>query len=103
MQLTIAQGTITLPVQPGEIKFGDGMRKPLWERKPTGGSLSIVKDADNQLKFFHTQEGGVDTQIAYDVSDLDPTVEHKIAAAWSVPRGELALYIDGDQVASAMM
>jgi hypothetical protein len=101
--ITIQKGAITITIEPKEVLFNDGRRQPLWQRNLGGGRLLLVKDSDNQLKFSHTVVGAGHTAISYDVSGLDPSVTHKIAASWSISAGEIVLFVDGDRVASAEM
>lgn len=101
--ITIQKGAITVHIEPMEVLFDDGQRRPLWRRNPAGGRLLLVKDSDDRLRFSHSALGAGQTEVSHNVSDLDPTVAHKIAASWSITAGEVLLFLDGDQVARATM
>lgn len=99
-KLKIDQGTITFWTKENQINFNDGKITPLFTIAPTGGSIFVVKDADNKLKVFYVvlDKGRVD--LEYDVSSLNPNDKHMIAFTWSLENRELVLYIDGQKVVS---
>jgi len=99
----IHEGSITFWILPGKIKFNDNEIAPLFQLNPPQGSLFILKDSDNKLKFFHVYVGKGRTDVEHDVSALDPNVKHMIAVTWSVKNRETILYVDGERVARSQM
>ena len=100
-KLDIGEGTITFWITAGEIQFNDGRTIPRVESNARDGSVSAIKDSDNKLKFSHVYLGKGRTDVAYDVSSLDPSQNHMVSATWSIESKEVILYIDGKQVAEA--
>ncbi len=94
----IIEGTISFWIDKGKIKFNDNKAKPIIHLSPTNGSIFMVKDNDNKIKFFHILLGKGRTDIEYDVSNLDSNQKHMFAVTWSIPKKEIILYIDGNQV-----
>lgn len=98
-QLDIKEGTITFWINEGKVQFNDGQTIPLTQRSLSNGSIFMVKDSDNKLKFFHVYLGQGRTDLEYDVSSLNPNQRHMIAVTWSLKNREIIMYIDGQQVA----
>lgn len=48
------------------------------------GSLFMIKDDDNKLKFFHLIIGKGKTDLETDVSNLSLNKAHHITATWSI-------------------
>jgi len=99
--LDIKEGTISFWINEGDVQFNDGQTIPLAQVNPSNGSIFIVKDDDNKLKFFHVYLGKGRTDVEYDVSLLNPNQRHMIAVTWSVTNKEILMYLDGQQVARA--
>ena len=97
-KLDINEGTISFWVQPGTVAFNDGKTKPLVQLNPAGGSIFMVKDNDNKLKFFHVCIGKGRTDVEYDISSLDLSTKHMFAVTWSLKNAKIVMYIDGKPV-----
>ncbi len=98
-KLDIKEGTISFWINEGKVQFNGSQAIPLIQLSPSNGSIFIVKDSDNRLKFFHAYLGKGRTDVEHDVSLLDPNQRHMIAATWSLKNKEIIMYIDGQQVA----
>jgi hypothetical protein len=94
-KLNIFEGTISFLVKENKVDFANNEAVPLFQINPLGGSIFIVKDSDNRIKFFHVYLGKGRTDIEYDVSKLDTSKKHQFVFTWSVKNKELKLYIDG--------
>jgi len=94
-QTNILEGTIEFWIKENKVDYSNSQAIPLFQIDPLGGSILIVKDSDNRIKFFHVFLGKGRTDIEYDVSKLDKTVKHMFAFTWSVKNKELKLFIDG--------
>jgi len=94
-QTSIFEGTITFWVGANKVDFSNNEAVPLFQIDPIGGSIFIVKDSDNKIKFFHILLGKGRTDVESDVSKLDVTKKHMFAFTWSIKAKELKLYIDG--------
>lgn len=93
---SILKGTIAFTIRENKVVYANSEAVPLFQISPLGGSIFIVKDSDNKIKFFHVFLGKGRTDIEHDVSDLDKTKKHMFAFTWSVKNKELKLYIDGE-------
>lgn len=102
-KLDINEGTISFWVQPGKVAFNDGKTKPLIQLNPTGGSIFMVKDNDNKLKFFHVCLGKGRTDVEYDISSLDTSIKHMFAVTWSLKNAKIVMYIDGVPVSEVVI
>ena len=97
----IEEGSVSFWTKEGAVKFNSDDSILFVQLDPQNGSITILKDSDNNLKFFHLYIGKGTTRLEYDVSDLNPNEKHMIAATWSLSRREVNLYIDGEKVATA--
>ena len=97
MQLDLREGTIEFWVRKGKLQWNDGLIQVLVNIPNKQGSLFIVKDSDNKLKFFHVLLGKGRTDVEIDVSNLNGDEPHHIAATWSITKEEIVLYIDGGE------
>ena len=97
--ITVEEGMISFWIKEHAVTFNDGQTHELVQLDPVGGSISITKDADNRLKCYFIALGKGRAQLEYDVSSLDPKERHSVALGW-VADGEIALYLDGDEVAT---
>ena len=95
MQIDLREGTIEFWVRKNKIQWNDGLIQVLVNISNEQGSIFIVKDSDNKLKFFHVLLGKGRTDVEVDVSNLSSNEPHHIAATWSITKKEIALYIDG--------
>lgn len=100
-KIDIMEGTINFWTNAQKVQFADNEVTCLFEGNSPDGNISIVKDRDNKLKFLHEYRGKGKTGVEYDVSGLDPNKRHMITGTWSVKNKELALYVDGQKVASS--
>lgn len=94
-ELNIEEGSITFWIPSNKIKYNDSQATILFDWNNKDGSLFIVKDRDNKLKFFHVYYGFGRIDVEIDVNDLSLNEKHMVAATWSVPNKEINLYIDG--------
>ncbi|MDP8240683.1 MAG: LamG-like jellyroll fold domain-containing protein [Candidatus Hatepunaea meridiana] len=98
-QVDIKQGTVIVWIKEGQLQFNDNNIHTIMQTNPPNGSIFLVKDNDNYLKFIHIYIGKGRTDVEYDVSDLNPNKEYKIAVAWGVKDKEIIMYINGEEVA----
>lgn len=91
----INEGTIEFEVNADKINYSNGEVVPLFQISPQGGSIFILKDVDNKIKFFHVYLGKGRTDVEYDVSNLDKNKKHMFVFTWSVKNREIKIYIDG--------
>lgn len=103
LKLDISEGTISFWVQPGKIVFNDDKTTTLVQLNPKGGSIFMVKDSDNKLKFFHVCLGKGRTDVEYDVSSLDPSTKHMFAVTWSLNNAKIVIYVDGKPVSEGVI
>jgi len=95
-KLNIIEGTIEFWIGENKIDYANNEAVPLFQVNPLGGSIFIVKDSDNKIKFFHVFLGKGRTDVEYDVSGLNKLKKHMFAFTWSVENKEIKLYIDGE-------
>jgi hypothetical protein len=99
----IDEGSLNFWIKPHQIKYDDNNTKRLVQVNPDGGSILIVKDDDNLVKFFHVYLGKGRTDVQYDVSKLNSSEPHMFTATWSILAGENKLFIDGELVAKTKL
>ncbi len=97
-EINIKEGTITFWVKENSIDWDDNQITVFVNYSNLEGSIFIIKDNDNKLKFFHVILGKGRTDVEIDVSSLSNNERHFIAATWSLEKKEIALYIDGDKL-----
>ena len=99
-QIDIRQVTIEFWIQEDKIQWNDNKATVLFNLSPNNknGSLFMVKDDDNKLKFFYVVlgQGRADTET--DVSDLAQNKPHHIVATWSLKDRKANLYVDGGKL-----
>jgi hypothetical protein len=96
-QLDIQEGTIEILVKENKLIWNDNKSTILFNIPVNKtGSLFMVKDGDNKLKFFHVILEKGRTDVETDVSKLPTEKPHHIVATWSVTKKEVCLYIDGE-------
>lgn len=95
-QIDIREGAIEFWVKPDKIKWNDNQETVLFNIpvKETG-SLFMIKDDDNKLKFFHVILDKGRTDVEVDVSGLVLDKPHHIAVTWSLKERKITLYVDG--------
>jgi len=99
-QLDLREGTIEFWVKKDKFQWNDGLMQVLVNISNELGSIFIIKDSDNKLKFFHVLLGKGRTDVEMDVSNLGSDKPHHIAATWTISKKEIALYIDGGEKTS---
>lgn len=97
MQLDLREGTIEFWIKKNKLQWNDGLIQVLVDISNEQGSIFLVKDSDNKLKFFHVLLGKGRTDVEIDVSNLISSKPHHIAATWSITKKEIVLYIDGGE------
>jgi len=93
--IDLKEGTIEFWVKENKVQWNDNQSIVFVNFSNPEGSIFIVKDNDNKLKFFHVILGKGRTDAELDVSLLSNNERHYIAATWSLSKKEIALYIDG--------
>lgn len=94
--LDFNEGTINFWIPSNLFEFNDKLIHNLYNNSNNQGSIFIVKDSDNKLKFFHVIIGKGRTDVEVDVSDLSSKDKHMITATWSLSSKEINLYVDGN-------
>ena len=97
-KLDVKEGTISFWVRKNKLKWNDGLVHVLLNVSNNQGSVFIVKDSDNKLKFSHVVLGLGRTDVETDVSNLSISEDHFIAVTWSLEKREVILYVDGERV-----
>lgn len=98
-QIDIREGTIEFWAQEDKIQWNDNKQNVLFNIPVNkAGSLFMVKDDDNTLKFFYVMlgQGRADTEV--DVSTLSSDEPHHIVATWSLKDRKANLYVDGGKL-----
>ena len=100
--LGIKEGSVSFWIKAGVIDFADGESRTLIQVDPVGGSISVVKDSNNNLvvSFVALNIGRVD--VRHDVSKLSNDDKHLIAITWKLS-DRLAVYVDGKLAALALL
>lgn len=99
----VEEGTIEFWVRKGKLQWNDGAIHVLLNltKKDASGSIFMVKDKDNKLKFFHVILGKGRTDVETNVSELNGDKDHYVAVTWSVKTKQIRLFIDGEVVAES--
>jgi len=95
MKFPYKEGTISFWIPKNFIKYNDNKTHILVNRGNEKGSIFIVKDNDNKMKFFHVIIGEGRTDVEIDVKNLSTEKKHMITATWNFYKKENKLYIDG--------
>lgn len=95
-KLDLREGTIAFWVKKNTVKWDDHETYIFFNVSRPDGSIFMVKDADNKLKFFHVILGKGRRDIEEDVSSLEKDKPHFITVTWSNTKQEINLYIDGE-------
>lgn len=98
---SILEGTIEFWVGMNKVDYSNNEAVPLFQINPLGGSIFIVKDSDNKIKFFHVFLGKGRTDVECNVSKLDKNKKHHFIFTWSIKNKELKIYIDGEHKKTA--
>lgn len=98
-KIDIREGTIEFWMREGKIIWNDNQEKLLFNIPVNKtGSIFLIKDDDNKLKFFHVLIGRGRTDVRIDVSELSNDEPHHIVVTWSLKEKKIALYIDGGEL-----
>lgn len=94
--LNIKTGTINFWIPTNLFDYNDNKSNILCNKSTPEGSILILKDRDNKLKFFHVLIGKGRTDVEIDVCDLDSNERHMVSATWDIENTKrISLYIDG--------
>jgi hypothetical protein len=94
-KIDIEKGSISFWIEANKIKFADNKLYPILNISSSTGSIFIVKDVDNKIKFFYVYLGKGRTDIEWDCSKMKDSKRHMITVTWSQENKEIILYIDG--------
>ena len=95
----IREGTIEFWVKENKIIWNDNKETVLLNAPVNNvGSLFMIKDDDNKLKFFHVILGKGRTDVEIDVSNLALDKPHHIAVTWSLKEKKVVHYVDGGEL-----
>ncbi len=94
-QVNMKEGIIEFWVKEKKLIWNDGVAQVLFNISKSDGSVFLIKDDDNKLKFFHVILGKGRTDAEIDVSNLSTDESHHVVATWSTEKKEIALYLDG--------
>ena len=94
-QATIQEGTLSFWTKEGQLLFNDSKSTPIYIIDPTGGSIFVVKDDDNKMKFVYVVNGKGRIDLAVDVSALSGSQRHFFVFTWDLENKKLCAYIDG--------
>jgi len=100
-KFNLKEGSINFWIEKHKVEFADNKITPMFQTNSPEGSLFMVKDNDNKLKFFHGYLDRGRTDVEYDVSGLDPNKRHMFTITWSMKNKEIIMYVDTKKVASA--
>lgn len=95
--INLKEGTINFWIPENVFDFKDNKSHILVNQGNPNGSILIIKDNDNKLKFFHVILGKGRTDVEIDVKDLSEKNKYMITATWSVKLKEINLYVDGNK------
>jgi len=102
-ELDVHEGTISFWIKKGTVNYSDGQVIVLLNLSTKEGSIFLVKDSGNILRFFHVINSEGRTDLEYDVSSLSSEEAHMFAVTWSIKSKEINLYIDGGSVAKTQI
>jgi len=94
-KINLDEGTIVFWIHANKVNFNDDKFTPLKNQDTEKGSIFILKDADNKIKFFYVYLGQGRTDIEWDCSNLDSSIKHMIAVTWSQSNKQIKLFVDG--------
>ncbi len=95
-KIDIKEGTIEFWTDEDKLIWNDNKKNLLFNVSvDTKGSIFLIKDNDNKLKFFHVLIGKGRTDVEIDVSALSNEKPHHIVAIWSLNKRKIVLFIDG--------
>jgi len=95
--LNLEEGTINFWIPRKLFNYNDRKSHILLTKSNNQGSILILKDTDDKLKFFHVLIGKGRTDVEIDVSNLSGEDRHMVTATWSLASKQINLYVDGDK------
>lgn len=98
-EFNIKEGTIEFRVKKNKLGWNDGKKYLLVKLSSNEGEIRILKREDNRLLFSHHYYNKGMSGITYGVSNFSSENDYFIAATWSVEKGNIILYINGEKVA----
>ncbi len=99
----IEEGSVTFWIESNKLNYSDGKSTILLNNSNKDGSIFIVKDKDNSLKFFHVYYGFGRTNVEIDVSRLNSNEKHFIGATWNIKEKKIVLYLDDKNSAESLI
>jgi len=99
-QVNPEEGSLVFAVQRGTGQWNDGLMHLLVDISNPQVDISIRKDPLGRLMFTHLLFDRGSTTVGAIVSNLSRETGHVFIASWSLKNKEIALYIDGERVAS---
>jgi hypothetical protein len=95
--LSIDVWTINFWIKENAISFDDNQITEIFNLNPPGGSIFMLKDADNLFKVMYVVLWKWRVDLEYDVSNLAKDKRHMITVIWNI-KDSLALSIDWIEV-----
>jgi len=96
-EIDIREGTMAFWVREDKVQWNDNKSTVLFNITVNNtGSLFMIKDDDNKLKFSHLIIGKGKTDLETDVSSLSLNKAHHITVTWNINKREAILYVDGE-------
>ena len=95
-KVNIKEGSMEFWVKEKKLIWNDGTEQMLFNISKSDGSIFLIKNSDNKLKFSHVSLGKGKASIKVDVSELPIDEPHHIVVTWDVEK-EIALYVDGKE------
>ena len=96
-QIDIREGAMEFWVREDKVAWSDNKKNVLFNIPVNNtGSIFLIKDDDNYLKFSHVLIGKGRTDVKTDVSSFSDKKLYHIAVTWSVKERKVALLVDGE-------
>lgn len=99
--LNVEEGTIEFRIKKNKLTWNDGLKYDFTNLSNDFGSVLILKDTDDKIKFFHVILGKSRTDVETDVSSLSVSEDHSFAFTWSIETKKIIIYVDGKEVNSS--
>lgn len=95
-KINLETGSVSFWIPEKLFDYDNGKAHILANLSGNGGSILILKDTDNKLKFFHVFLGKGRTDVEIDVSDISSSERHMVTATWDIKDSKkISLYVDG--------
>lgn len=91
------EGSLNFWIPANTFNYNDNKIHILINYGDSSGSIFIIKDLDNKLKFSHVIANKGRTDVEIDVKDLSINDRHMVTATWSLNLKEINLYLDGNK------